>query len=172
MRFFYLFFIFIVLSCSSAKVYTDYDNEIDFSKYASFDYFLNDKTCLSQLDEKRIKNALESILAKKSITKKTIPDFSINFYAEVYTVETENSIGVGLSTGGGSVGGGVSGGIPLRTEKEMIALTVEFVDALTKELFWQGVVESRMKDTKNPTERETFINELILSILEEYPPTR
>jgi hypothetical protein len=148
----------------------DYDKDVDFSKYKHYDYFLVEETGLSQLDEKRIVSAIGSYLKSKNIVEKSIPEFSINYYAEVYTVQTENSIGVGLGTGGGSVGGGVSGGIPLRTEKEMIALTIEFVDALTKELFWQGVIEARIKETKTPDEKEAFINELVAKILENYPP--
>ncbi len=170
MRLFYLFFIIFLISCTSTKVYIDYDETKDFSKYNSFNYFLENQTGLSELDEKRVLKSIDSVLASKHIIKKTIPECSINFYAEFYTLETENSIGVGVGTGGGTVGGMASGDIPIRTQKEMIALTIEFVDALTKELFWQGVLERKLKDFKHPSERDAYISEIVSKILNEYPP--
>jgi len=170
MRIFYLFFILLFVSCASTNVYTDYDESKDFSEYNSYDYFIENKTGLSELDEKRVIKAIDSVLATKNIRPKTIPEFSINFYAEFYTVETQNSIGVGVGTGGRNVGGSVSSDIPIRTQKDMIALTIEFVDALTKELFWQGVMERKMKDFKNPIERDIYITEIVSKILNEYPP--
>jgi hypothetical protein len=150
-------------------VYTDFDKSVDFSKYKSFDYYIEPNTGLSELDQKRVKESIDSLLNSKNITQQTIPEFSINFYAEFYTVETENSIGVGLGTGGRNVGGSVSSDIPIRTQKDMIALTIEFVDALTKELFWQGVMERKMKDFKDPSERDVYISEIVSKILAEYP---
>lgn len=150
-------------------MYTDFDKSVDFSKYKSFDYYIEPNTGLSELDQKRVKESIDSLLNSKNITQQTIPEFSINFYAEFYTVETENSIGVGLGTGGRNVGGSVSSDIPIRTQKDMIALTIEFVDALTKELFWQGVMERKMKDFKDPSERDVYISEIVSKILAEYP---
>ena len=170
MRLFYLFFIVLFISCASKQVYTDFDKSVDFSKYKSFDYYIEPNTGLSELDQKRVKESIDSLLNSKNITQQTIPEFSINFYAEFYTVETENSIGVGLGTGGRNVGGSVSSDIPIRTQKDMIALTIEFVDALTKELFWQGVMERKMKDFKDPSERDVYISEIVSKILAEYPP--
>jgi len=170
MRIFYLFFIFVLTSCVSTKVYTDYDESINLSKYKSFDYYVENQTGLSELDEKRVFKSIDSILATKNIVQKTIPDFSINFYAEFYTLETENSIGIGVGSGNGTVGGSASGDIPIRTQKQMIALTIEFIDALTKELFWQGVMERKLKEFKHPSERDIYITEIVALILNEYPP--
>lgn len=169
MRIFYLLLILMSLSCASTKVYTDYDKSIDYSKYTSYDYFL-ENTGMSQLDEKRVMSAIDSLMSAKNITQKTIPDFSINFYAEFYTVETQNSIGVGVGTGGTNVGGSVSSDIPIRSQKDMIALTIECVDALTKELFWQGVMERKMREFKHPSERDVYIKEIVSNILNEFPP--
>jgi hypothetical protein len=125
---------------------------------------------MSQLDEKRVISTIDSLMSSKNITQKTIPDFSINFYAEFYTVETQNSIGVGVGTGGTNAGGSVSSDIPIRTQKDMVSLTIECVDALTKELFWQGVMERKMREFKHPSERDIYIKEIVSNILNEFPP--
>ncbi len=159
-----------LISCSSTKVFMDYDKDADLKSYKTYNYFLSENTGLSELDEKRVIEAVDSLLPQKGFTQKTIPDFNVNFYAETYTVNSQSSIGVGLGGGGGRVGGGVSGGIPINTSKDMIALTIEFVDALNKELFWQAVVETRLKLKQNPIERQAFFNMLVQKALEKYPP--
>jgi len=148
----------------------DYDEEADISSYKTYDYFIIKDNGFNDLDIKRVKKALDHHLKEKNITKKTIPDFSINFYAEIYTVESQNNIGVGIGGGNGAMGGGVSSGIPINTSRDMIAVTIEFVDALTKELFWQSVVEIKIRDTSNPKERQGFINDIVEKALEKYPP--
>lgn len=167
----YLFLIAISsLSCSSTKVYMDYDEKAKISSYKTYDYFLVEENGLNELDVKRVKKALDYFLDEKNITPKTIPDFRINFYAETYTVESQNNIGVGVGGGNNGFGGGISSGIPINTSRDMIAFTLEFIDALNKELFWQCVVETKIQDTTNPTERQNFINEIVQKALEKYPP--
>ncbi len=165
-----LFFGMVLMSCSSTKVFTDYDKDANLKSYKTYNYFLSDNTGLSELDEKRVIEAIDSLLPQKGFPQKTIPDFNVNFYAEFFTVNNQSSIGVGLGGGGGRVGGGVSGGIPINTSKDMIALTIEFVDALNKELFWQAVVETKVKPKQTPTQRQTFFNMIIKKALEKYPP--
>ena len=172
MKAFWIFSLMTILtSCSSTKVFMDYDKDADISKYQTYDYFLVENTGVNELDEKRIIKALDSILNSKALEqKKVIPDFNINFYVETYTVNNQSNIGVGFG-GGGRVGGGVSGGIPINTSKDMISFTLEFFDALTKELFWQAVVETRSKQNDTPTERRAFFYNIVQKALEKYPPT-
>ncbi|TKS57542.1 DUF4136 domain-containing protein [Mesohalobacter halotolerans] len=160
----------VLMSCSTTKVFMDYDKDADLKSYKTYNYFLSNNTGLSELDEKRVVKAIDSILPQKGFPQKTIPDFNVNFYAETYTVNSQNSIGVGIGGGGGRVGGGVSGGIPINSSKDMLALTVEFVDALNKELFWQAVVETRENLKRTPSERQTFFNEIVQKALDKYPP--
>jgi len=148
----------------------DYDQNADLNSYNSYNYFLAPQNGLNDLDKKRITRVLDSILPKRGIIQKTIPDFNINFYAETYTVENQNNIGIGIGGGNGSFGGGVSSGIPVRTSRDMIAFTLEFVDGLNKELFWQTVVEARLNDGDTPEEREIFFQEIVIKALEKYPP--
>lgn len=162
---------FCFCSCSSTKVFMDYDNKADISKYQTYDYDLDQNTGVNELDKKRIIKSLDSILNQSSIKQKTvIPDFKINFYVETFTVNNQSNIGVGFGGGGGNVGGGISGGIPINTSKDMVSLTIEFFDAINKELFWQAVVETRSKSIKSPDERQLFFNHIIQKALEKYPP--
>jgi hypothetical protein len=148
----------------------DYDEKAELSSYQTFDYYLIRENGFNELDIKRVKKAFDRILGEKNITQETIPNFSINFYAETYTIENRNNIGVGVGGGNNGFGGGVSSGIPINTSRDMISFTVEFIDALTKELFWQCVVETKIHDTSNPIERQEFLTSIVQKALEKYPP--
>lgn len=160
----------MICSCTSTKVYMDFDENVNLDNYKSFGYFVVEPNGLNDLDNKRVFRALDSLLPVKGFTEKPIPDFNVNFYAETYTIENQNNIGIGVGGGNRGVGGGVSSGIPINTSKNMISFTLEFIDGLNKELFWQVVVDTPIKDKDSPKEREDFFSEIITTALEKYPP--
>lgn len=59
MKAYYLFFVFVSLlfisSCTSIKISSDYDENIDFTKYKTYAFYKNgiDKVEISDLDKKR-----------------------------------------------------------------------------------------------------------------------
>ena len=62
MKKFLSFWLALILSnCSSIRVYSDFDNGIDFSNYKTFAYFKPeiDKVDISDLDKRRILRALD-----------------------------------------------------------------------------------------------------------------
>ncbi len=148
----------------------DYDESVNFDLYKNYDYYVIKDNGLNDLDNKRVFRVLDSVLPQKGFKEKTIPDFNVNFYAEVFTVENQSNIGIGIGGGNRGVGGGVSSGIPINTSKNIISFTLEFIDALTKELFWQTVVETQIKANDTPEERQVFFEKIILKALEKYPP--
>ena len=170
--YFTLILLFLLVSCTSTKVYMDYDNKADLESYKTYSYFLAPENGLNDLDNKRVLRVLDSVLPKKGLTQKTISDLNIIYYAEIYTVENQNNIGIGVGGGNRGFGGGVSSGIPIKTSKDMIAFTLEFVDGLNKELFWQAVVETRITSDNTPEGRQALFREIIIKALEKYPPEK
>ena len=81
-KFFLIWSISIFLSnCSSIKVYSDFDNDIDFSNYKTFAYFRPeiDKVDISDLDKRRILRALDKEMNLKGLSKSENPDLLIGF---------------------------------------------------------------------------------------------
>jgi hypothetical protein len=72
--------LFLAASCSSVKVYSDYDNKVDFSQYKTYAFHKKgiDKVEISELDKKRILNAIDRELSLKGMTKSENPDLLIN----------------------------------------------------------------------------------------------
>ena len=66
-KFLPLILLFVVGSCSSVRVTSDYDTATDFTKYKTFAFFKKgiDKVDISDLDKRRILKAVEYELVAK-----------------------------------------------------------------------------------------------------------
>ena len=163
---------FILSSCTSIKVFSDYDRNIDFSNYETFAYFKPeiDKVDISDLDKRRILKALDSEMNLKGLSKSETPDLLIGFTTkakEQIYVNTGNNFGWGWGWGFNPWfwGNGGYNSVSTRTEG---TLYVNIIDAATKQLIWQGKGRGGINEfMKNRDERiSLFIHEII----ENYPP--
>jgi hypothetical protein len=156
----------LLVSCNTPKVFTDYASETNFRDYKSFNFYTTDNSGLSPLDQDRVYVTLVDTLVAKGFQERLIPDFKINFFAEVFQQTSDSNFGIGIEGYAGGIGTTVSP----QSSRRTIALTVEFADGLTNSLFWQGVVEARFKENLKGKAREEFIQNLVSEILKKYPP--
>ena len=79
-----VFSVILMASCSSVKVITDYDSNVDFKNYKTFAFFKPgiDKADISDLDKKRILRAIESELLAKGFTKSDNPDMLVSIFTK------------------------------------------------------------------------------------------
>ena len=164
------------LACAS-NVSQDYDPEIDFSRYRTFDWSVGDvvPTGSVELDNpllhKRIRKAVERTFVEKGFVhvEDTRPDFFISFHLAVE--RRLSSSGVRTSIGGYGRHGGISvgGGETLR-EIEEGTLAVDVLDGRTHELSWRGVGRRRLRGGGTPEESTRAVNRIVVAILESFPP--
>lgn len=172
--------LFVVTSCSSVRVATDYDKNANFSNYKTFAFFKNgiDKAEINDLDKRRILRAIETELLAKGFTKSENPDLLVSIFTksnqrvDVYN----NSWGMGgwgwggFGPWGGYYGPGWGWGwnqpnVSTRTEG---VLYVDLLDANKKELVWQGMGTGFL--SRNIEQKEERIQEFVSKIMEKYPP--
>lgn len=158
----------VLTSCNSPKVFTDYASNVDFTEYKTFNFYAIENSGLAPLDEDRVFVSIIDTLTAQGFEEKLIPDFKINFYAEVYNITSNSNFGIGI----GGYTGALGGSITPQISKRNIALTIEFADGLTNDLFWQGVVEARFKEKLKGKARERFLQNLVGKVLEKYPPEK
>ncbi|APQ17908.1 DUF4136 domain-containing protein [Maribacter hydrothermalis] len=171
MRIFFLSIVLIVLaSCGTIRVNYDYDNKTDFTSYTTYNYFGDMETGLSELDEKRLMNALDATLGEKGFMFAEEPDVFINIKSSVYKTQQRNNVGVGLGGGGGNIGGGVSIGIPVGGPKLNRELQIDFVDAVKDILIWQAISESPFREGDTPEEKSDKLKAVVDKIFSKYPP--
>jgi len=167
-----LFIVFIVVlaSCSSVKVNYDYDKTVDFSSYSTYNYYSDMQSGLSQLDEKRLLNALDSTLKARGYRLAEEPELFINIISNEYRSAPNNNVGVGLGGGGRNVGGGISVGLPLGGPNMQRSIQIDLVDAQRDALVWQAVAESGLRENASPSVREDKLRAVVKKVFSKFPP--
>ena len=165
-------FVLVFTSCSTVKVATDYDQNVNFDQYQTFAFFKPgiDKAEISDLDKKRILRAIETEMQQKGFTKSDNP----NLLVSIFTKTKENiniynnnyAYGYGWGWHPWYWGSGYNT-VSSTTEG---TLYIDLIDADKKELVWQGMGTAALaRDVDRKQER---INEIVEEILEKYPPSR
>ena len=163
-------------SCSSVRVNADYDKKVSFTNFKSYAYLKSgiDKAEISDLDKKRILNAIDEIMPTKGLSKSENPDVLISIFTkERERVDVHQNYGFGWGVGWGwGMGWGWNpfwgmGYSNVITTPEG-TLFIDIIDAKTKELVWQGEGSGYL--TKNTEKKDARIKEFVSKILEQYPP--
>ncbi|MFD0976585.1 DUF4136 domain-containing protein [Salinimicrobium gaetbulicola] len=163
-------FVLVLASCSTVKVATDYDKDVNFNQYQSFAFFKPgiDKAEISDLDKKRILRAIESEMLQKGFTKSDDPDLLVSIFTK-----TKENINIYNNNYGYGYGWGWhpwywGAGYNTVNSTTEGTLYIDLIDAGKKELVWQGMGTAALaKDVDRKQER---INEIVEEILEKYPP--
>ncbi|MDN6280751.1 MAG: DUF4136 domain-containing protein [Psychroflexus sp.] len=161
-------FIALLSACSSVKVATDYDKEVDFETYESFAFYKPgiDEAKISDLDKKRILRAIDLELTAEGFTKTEEPDFLISIFTE-----SREEINVYQNNYGYTWGwspyyyGHQHNTVTSNTEG---TLYIDVIDTETNQLIWQGMGSGFLEsDIDKKNER---INEIVHEIIAQFPP--
>ena len=164
-------FLFLLASCGSVRVSTDYDSTIDFTKYKTFAFYKKgiDKVEISDLDKRRILKAVESELLALGFTKSEQPDVLVNIFTksrekiDIYNNNNNMFFGWHPWYYGPNFGTQIS----QYTEG---TLFIDLIDANKKELAWQGIGSGALSSARNMTKKEERIKEFVAEIMAKYPP--
>lgn len=170
MRYFLVLIVLLLVSCASIKVNYDYDENTDFSQYKTYNYYSDIKTGLSELDTKRLFNALDEALQNQGFTLSDSPDFFIDIQSSEYQETNRNSVGLGVGGSGRNVGGGISIGIPVKQDNVNRIIQFDFVDESGIGLFWQAVSESSFNPKATPEQRNAQLQSIVEKVLKGFPP--
>ncbi|HJS00286.1 MAG TPA: DUF4136 domain-containing protein [Flavobacterium sp.] len=167
-----LLFLFVLSSCSSIRVNSDYDSRVDFSKYKTYAFHKQgiDKVALSELDKKRILRAIDAELSNKGMSKSENPDLLVNIFTKEREQIDVNQFNMGWGYGWGwGWNPYFWGGNSYVTSSTQGTLYIDLIDAKKKELIWEGEGVGIL--TENRKEKEKQINEYVAKILAQFPPT-
>ena len=160
----------LIVSCAPIRVNYDFDKQTDFQQYKTYNYYADMKTGLSELDTKRLLNAIDVKMEAKGFTISENPDLFIDIKSEEYQAAQRQTVGVGVGGGGRNVGGGISIGLPIGQANVNRQITIDFVDENKKQLFWQAICESSFNPKSTPEKREARLNAIVEKVLVQYPP--
>ena len=168
-KLFPLVLLFLVASCSSVKVTSDYDTTTDFTKYKTFAFYKKgiDKVDISDLDKRRILKAVESEMLALGFSKSENPDLLVNIFTksrqkvDIYN----NNIYYGWHPW--YYGPNFGTHISMHTEG---TLFIDLIDANKKELAWQGIGSGALNTSGNVNKKEERIKDFVAQIMAKYPP--
>src|SRR5210317_859233 len=163
-----IIFLFLLVSCAPIRVNYDYESEVDFSKYKTYNYYSNINSGLSELDTERLLNALDEGLQAKGLGLSETPDFYIDIKSNTYQEVQNSSVGVGVGGTGGNVGGGVSVGIPIGASSLKRNILIDFVDTDRNALIWQANTTSNYKEKTTPLSREQVLRKIVIKALSKF----
>jgi len=160
-----LFISLIFLSCSSVRVTTDYNNEVDFSSYKTYAFSKKgiDKAQINELDKKRILKALEIELSSIGLRKNSIdPDIVVSIFTGVNEqINITNSYNyLGYSYGPWY-------DFNYNTSTTQGTLYIDIIDFKKNELVWQGIGKGYISE--NTKRKEEQIKSFVNKILLQYP---
>ncbi len=166
--------LFLLASCSAIKVEADYDTSADFSQYKTYAFYKKgiEKVDISDLDKRRIINAIKEEMMLKGFTTSKNPDIVINIFAKsTKKVNVYNDIYGGFFWQPYYYYGpfyGMNYGTQVSQYDEG-TLFIDFIDNNKKELIWQGVGKGalNMNDAKK---KDLIVKEFVKEIIAQYPP--
>lgn len=169
-----LFITFCGLVSCVAPIHVNYDYEksTDFSTYKTYHYYKEISSGLSQLDEKRLVNAIDSVMQSKGYSRSETPDFFINISSDQFENTNRNAVGIGVGGTGGNVGGGVSVGIPVGRNSVTRQIQFDFIDENIQRLIWTAKSESSFSPNTSPTKRKEKFEAIAVKVLREFPPDK
>jgi len=153
----------------------DYDTGTDFAALKTFSWMpATGNAAADELLVKRIRGSVDRGLNAKGRMPSENPDFLIAMQLSGRTVNG-GSVGVGMSVGipvgrAGrvSVGGGKSKPI----EKKEGTVVLDFLDAKTKSLVWRATASGAVEAKPTPEEQQQRIDEVVAEMLERFPPKK
>jgi hypothetical protein len=170
-HFFSIILVFILVSCATVRVNSDYDKNVDFTQFKTYAFYKTgiDKVEISDLDKKRILRSIDEAMTAKGFTKSETPDLLININTKAQTNVNINDYYAGYGYGWGYYGWnpywGYGSSVYTSTEG---VLTIDLIDAKKKELIWQG--EGVGELTSDTHKKDENVKDFVTKILVLYPP--
>lgn len=161
----------LAISCNTQKVGVDFDRNFDFNQVRTYRLQDNSQNTLNQFDQIRLADALEKNFKFRGVKKATDnADVDIIVSPREYvSSNTASTVGVGIGTGIlRRVGGGISVGIPVRTQH----LNQEFVVSMlhNNSLVWEGILTLKLSMNASNEAKQQAIENGVAKLLANYPP--
>ncbi|MBC2839597.1 DUF4136 domain-containing protein [Robiginitalea sp. SC105] len=162
--------VFLLAGCAGIRLQTDYEREQQWAGYSTFNFYPDMQTGLSELDSRRLLDAVETVLRQQGFRQSEEPDFLVNVYGETYQRPSGSSFGLGIGGTGRNVGGGVSVGIPVEGNSLSRQLTFDVIDRAKESLVWQAITTDRFREDADPLERERQLYRVAEKAFSRFPP--
>jgi hypothetical protein len=173
----------IALACLSVvawsqKVSYNFDQSADFSKFKTYKWIdIKGATHPDQLTDKQIKDAIDSQLALKGLSKTEQEKADLYVGYQVGLDQEKQVTTFDSGYGGWGYGprwGGYGGGMSTATTSTIHIgqVVIDMYDPETKQMVWRGTGSKEINPTAKPEKRTKNLNKGIAKMLKNYPPPK
>ena len=160
----------------------NFDKNTDFSKFKTYKWVdIKDASKFNSLVDKEIKQAVDSQLAAKGLSKVDgdNADLLIGYQGAVGTEKQfssyNSSWGYGSGWGRGGwygYGGGPSSGFTTGQTSTIYVgqIAVDMYDSANKDLVWRGTASKTIDQTAKPEKQQKNLNKAMAKLFKKYPP--
>jgi hypothetical protein len=159
------------LGCATPKIVYDYDNQADFNQYKTFQFYDDVLLNINEIEANRILTQLEKSMIEKGFGLSDDPAIFVDVKLNQFEAP-RNSVGIGFGNYGRHSGINIGGQIPINSNTLTKQFTVDFVDAKTDRLIWQGFYEGNFQTNIKISEKEQLLAEAFQKLLRKYPPKK
>jgi Domain of unknown function (DUF4136) len=158
----------------------NFDKDADFSKFKTYKWVdIKGAQKPDDLVDKQIKQAIDSQLATKGLTKVDgdDADLLIGYQVAIGTEKQFTSFNSDWGYGPGWYRGGwygPSGGITTGQTSTIYngTLALDMYEAAKKDLVWRGIATKTIDPNAKPDKREKNLNKAVAKLLKKYPPEK
>jgi hypothetical protein len=180
-RLFTVLCVMVLLGATAAlaqDVRYNFDKNADFSKYKTYKWVpIKDAAKVSDLVDKQIKDAVDTELATKGLTKVDGDDANlfVGYQPAVGEEKQFNSYSTGWGYGPGW-GGGWYGGMGSTSTTGTTStiykgqLALDMYDSAGHDLVWRGVVSKTIDPKAKPEKQQKNLAKAVQKLLKNYPP--
>jgi len=160
----------VLLACSvllAQDVRTNSMPGVNFSKYHTYKWVpIEGASQPNQIVDAQIKNAIDSQLSAKGLTKTDADnaDLNIGYQVAVDQEKQWNAYGTGGLRWGGGMGTATQSTISTGT------LVLDMYDPSTKQLVWQGRASKTLDPSNNQEKNQKNLERAMAKLLKNFPP--
>ena len=158
----------------------NFDRNTDFSKFKTYKWVaLGDTAKLDELADKQIKDALDTELSQKGLSKldSDQADLFVGYQTAIGTEKQFTSFNSDWGYGGGWYRGGwygyPRGGMTTGQTSTIYVgqLAVDMYDSANHDLVWRGVASKTLDTKAKPDKQQKSLNKAVAKLMKTYPPT-
>jgi len=172
MRIIYLLFAFFLVimglgSCSSEKYIVDYDNQVNFLRYETYNFTpAADSIPINQLQKRRLFNAISKEMNDDGIKWAAEPDIFVHVHMLMKgRTKTNVTYGQGQTV---SLGSGFTTTYMDLSEYSEGTIFFDIIDADRKQLVWTGKVTGDIRESGSMDEKDIY--RIVQKSFRKFPP--
>ncbi|OLQ71125.1 polyketide synthase [Photobacterium proteolyticum] len=158
-----------IVGCS-ADVATDYDAQVNYYQFKTYQFASSPANTVITLDSSRVENAITAQLDNKGLTAEpNAADLTVKHYIQQQS--DFRSYGTTLGFGYRHRNVGVAYTSPSQyREYRYGKLVVELIDNDNNKIVWRSISQRKLTETMTSKSRDEFIDEQVVEMFKNYPP--